>query len=115
MGAAAIDLDTWRALQDSAGAEFVAELAGTFLEEGPRMLGELRAALSSGDTETFRRTAHSLKSNCLTFGALGMGAMARELEHGAVNIVQAGNRRSLDALADEYARVVAALGVLRNA
>jgi hypothetical protein len=31
-------------LQDTAGAEFTAELVGTFLEEAPLMLAELRAA-----------------------------------------------------------------------
>jgi HPt (histidine-containing phosphotransfer) domain-containing protein len=115
MSAPAIDLPTLRALQDSAGALFVAELAATFLEEAPRMLGEMRAALCAGDAETFRRAAHSFKSNSLTFGALGLGAMARDLECGAADTVLAGNGAALDALSGEYARVAAALAELSDA
>ncbi len=45
------------------------------------MLDELRAARRPAATPTrFRRTAHSLKSNSNTFGAIALGAIARELE-----------------------------------
>ena len=64
-----IDASTFAELQDTAGAEFVAELVGTFLEEAPQMLAELRKARAAARDERFRREAHSLKSNCNTFGA----------------------------------------------
>ena len=38
-----IDRAVFAELQDTAGAEFVAELVGTFLEEAPQMLAELRS------------------------------------------------------------------------
>jgi HPt (histidine-containing phosphotransfer) domain-containing protein len=76
----AIDLAVFRELQDTAGADFVVELVGTFLEEGPVMLAELRSARDAADAERFRRTAHSLKSNSVTFGATTLGALARALE-----------------------------------
>ena len=75
-----IDPSTFAELQESAGADFVAELVGTFLEEAPGMLAELRAALAVRDAERFRRAAHSLKSNSHTFGATALGALAREIE-----------------------------------
>ena len=34
----AIDRSTFSELQETAGADFVAELVGTFLDEAPRML-----------------------------------------------------------------------------
>ena len=74
MNAAVIDPATFAELQDTAGAEFVAELVDTFLEEAPGMLAELRSARAEGDAERFRRAAHSLKSNSHTFGALSLGA-----------------------------------------
>jgi len=43
----AIDVATFRSLQEAAGAEFVAELVGTFLDEAPRMTGQLAAALAA--------------------------------------------------------------------
>ena len=54
---ALIDVDTFKALQDSAGADFVIELVDTFLEEGPQMLGELRAAWVANDAAAFKRAA----------------------------------------------------------
>jgi HPt (histidine-containing phosphotransfer) domain-containing protein len=105
-----IDAATFADLQDSAGADFVADLVGTFFEEAPQMLAELRAARADGHAERFRRAAHSLKSNSLTFGALRLGEMARALELGGIGAEAA----ALDAIDAEYARVVAALKVLSH-
>ncbi|MGJ7509680.1 Hpt domain-containing protein [Variovorax sp. GT1P44] len=104
---ATIDRATFAELQEAAGADFVKELVQTFLEEAPLMLRELRDALAESDADTFRRAAHSLKSNSLTFGALTLGAMAREQELGGLAAAQPSN--ALDALAAEYGRVAAAL------
>jgi HPt (histidine-containing phosphotransfer) domain-containing protein len=76
----AIDLAVFRELQDTAGAEFVVELVDAFLDEAPAMLAELRSACTAADGERFRRAAHSLKSNGMTFGATTLGALARALE-----------------------------------
>jgi len=115
MSAPPIDLATFRELESTAGAEFVGELAATFLAEAPRMLAELRAALDAGDAERFRRTAHSLKSNGNTFGATSLGAIARSLELGGLPSARADAGAALAALDAEYARVAAALGELRRA
>ena len=64
-----IDPATFAELQDSAGAEFTAELVETFLVEAPGMLAALRDAAAQSDADAFRRAAHSLKSNSQTFGA----------------------------------------------
>ena len=95
-----IDRAVYAELQDTAGAEFVAELVDTFLEEAPGMLAELRSARADGHAERFRRAAHSLKSNGNTFGALRLAALARELE-----------LKGLDA---DPARDAAALAALRG-
>ena len=84
MADAVIDAATFAELQEAAGAEFVGELIGTFLEEAPQMLAELRAAQAAGAADDFRRAAHSIKSNANTFGALRLGEMARELELGGL-------------------------------
>ena len=77
---AGIDLTVFKELQDTAGAEFTAELVATFLDEAPLLLEQLTSALAAKQADAFRRTAHSLKSNALTFGAINLAAMARELE-----------------------------------
>ena len=101
----AIDMPTFTELQETAGADFVAELVGTFLEEAPRMLAELRRARAAQSADAFRRAAHSLKSNSNTFGANRLGEMARELELGGLVTDAA----PLDALDAEYERVARAL------
>jgi histidine phosphotransfer protein HptB len=100
-----IDPGTFKSLQDTAGADFVVELVEAFFEEAPIMLESMRTGLAEGDAEKFRRAAHSLKSNSHTFGAMALGAMARELELGGL---QAAGARSdpLAPVREEYARVV---------
>ena len=109
-----IDRATFDELKQTAGADFVIELVDTFFVEAPRMLDELRRSLAAKEADKFRRTAHSLKSNSNTFGALSLGAMARELELSGMDPAKA-NGAKLDALAAEYARVSAALTELKNA
>jgi HPt (histidine-containing phosphotransfer) domain-containing protein len=113
MNESAVNVATFRALQESAGAEFVAELVDAFLEEAPRMLEALSASQRARDVDAFRRTAHSLKSNSLTFGADALGAIARELELTASTAAGSGEA-DLAALRREYDRVAAALVGLRD-
>src|SRR5438094_10300691 len=79
MDESVIDRAVYAELQDTTGAEFVAELVDTFIEEGPGIVAELRAARAEGNAERFRRAAHSLKSNGRTFGAVKLTALACEL------------------------------------
>jgi histidine phosphotransfer protein HptB len=95
-----IDEQVFAELQDNAGADFVAELAGSFLEDAPLGLAALQAAAAAGDAAAFRRHAHSLKSNGLTFGATAFADAARALEH-----------QPLAELADAGARVAVLAGL----
>jgi len=114
MNAAVIDAATFAGLQEAAGADFVAELVATFLEEAPGMLAELRSARADGDAVRFRRAAHSLKSNSHTFGALSLGAMARELELRGLAADPAQDATALDMLGAAYARAAEALQGMRH-
>jgi len=100
-----IDPTIFADLQEAAGAEFVAELVGTFFEEAPVMLAELRSAQAAQSADAFRRAAHSLKSNGHTFGATRLAAMARDLELGGL-VADTG---PIDALDQEYQRAAVAL------
>jgi HPt (histidine-containing phosphotransfer) domain-containing protein len=110
-----IDLATFEALQDSAGADFVKELVDTFLVEAPQMLKTLREAHTDKNVDVFRRTAHSLKSNSNTFGATKLAHLARELELSAASAAVSSDDSHVEALAAEYKRVAEALKALRNA
>jgi HPt (histidine-containing phosphotransfer) domain-containing protein len=112
MGDSVIDRAVFTDLRNTTGAEFVAELVDTFIEEAPGMLAELRDARANGDAERFRRAAHSLKSNGNTFGALALAALARELELKGLDAKSVGD--ALAALEAEYTRAAAELKALRN-
>ena len=75
-----IDLATFEELKQVSGADFIGELIDTFLEDAPKLIAELKSSQKTGDADTFRRAAHSLKSNGATFGASQLTEQARSLE-----------------------------------
>jgi len=75
-----IDKATFDELKEMSGEEFINELIDTFLEDAPKMIAEMKSGLDSNSVETYRRAAHSLKSNAATFGASQLAALAKELE-----------------------------------
>jgi HPt (histidine-containing phosphotransfer) domain-containing protein len=80
MPKALIDLFTFESLKATTGADFIGELVQTYLEDAPHLIAEMKSALKTGDAESFRRAAHTLKSNSATFGAGGLSELAKELE-----------------------------------
>lgn len=75
-----IDMKTFEELREMSGADFIGELIDTYLDDAPKLVGAMKAALQDGDAESFRRAAHSLKSNSATFGAAHLSALAKDLE-----------------------------------
>ena len=98
---------TFEELKSLSGADFINELIDAFLDDAPTMIQSMRSALKTKDTDTFRRNAHSLKSNAYTFGATELGELAKELELMArENNLDVGNRleileKSFEKVADE--------------
>ena len=78
--APALDLKKFAEFRETMGDDFIGEVLAVFHEDAPQLLESLKQALDGGDAELFRRSAHTLKSNCNAFGALTLGEMARELE-----------------------------------
>lgn len=98
---------TFEELKSLSGADFINELIDAFLDDAPTMIQSMQSALKTKDTDTFRRNAHSLKSNAYTFGATELGELAKELELMArENNLDVGNRleileKSFEKVADE--------------
>lgn len=108
----AIDSAIFNELKQISGEDFITELIDAFLDDAPTMLANMEAALASKDVESFRRNAHSLKSNANTFGAAELGALAKELELMAKeNNLEVGNR--LEVLKEAYANVAEELRGMR--
>ncbi|MBE7434525.1 MAG: Hpt domain-containing protein [Anaerolineales bacterium] len=107
-----LNLNTFDNLKQSAGAEFVNELMDAFFKDFEEQVGHMRNAIHSNDADSFRRAAHSIKSNALTFGAEELAALARELEMmGREKNLEAGNR--LEVLKEAFESVKMKLNELR--
>ena len=75
-----IDKTTFAELKQMSGAEFINELVDTFLEDAPKLIEEIKTALKANNADSFRRAAHSMKSNAATFGASHLAELAKKLE-----------------------------------
>jgi HPt (histidine-containing phosphotransfer) domain-containing protein len=107
-----IDQATFDELKKISGKDFINELIDAFLEDAPGMIAAMEKAATAGDAETFRRNAHSMKTNANTFGASELGALAKELEMMAKdNNLNAGDK--LDSLKALYNRVAEVLKGMR--
>jgi HPt (histidine-containing phosphotransfer) domain-containing protein len=79
---AAVDRDVLDDLEHAVGDDraFLRDVIDSFLDEAPRTVATIREGIATGNVESTSRAAHTLKSNAATLGALGLSAMARELE-----------------------------------
>jgi histidine phosphotransfer protein HptB len=110
-----IDLPTFEALRDAMGADFIGELTQAYFDETPQLLARLQDALARQDCEAFRQAAHSIKSTSNSFGALGFGARARELEIMGRETRLEGADAKVEALVAEYHLVQKMLEELSHA
>jgi HPt (histidine-containing phosphotransfer) domain-containing protein len=107
-----IDLNTFNVLKETTGADFIGELIEAFLEDAPNLIAQLHTALASQDADSFRRAAHSMKSNAATFGAMELSALCKELEtFGRDKNLQIGNR--LEMLEESFRQVAEQLEALK--
>jgi len=108
-----IDPATFNELKQMSGADFINELIDAFLDDTPDMIRNMYTALDKKDIESFRRNAHSLKSNANTFGATELGALAKELEFMArENNLEVGDR--LEILNEAFGKAAEELKGMRT-
>jgi HPt (histidine-containing phosphotransfer) domain-containing protein len=109
----AIDKATFEELKQISGGDFINELIDAFLDDAPKMIRAMETALAARDAESFRRNAHSLKSNANTFGATELAGLAKELEmKGREGDLDIGNR--LEVLKETFQDVIQELEELRT-
>src|SRR3954470_22906939 len=94
--------------------ELLAEISRLFMDDAPRHLQKIRAALDAQDGESLRRAAHGLKGAAANFDADGVVAAARTLEE----IGRTGTFETQDAawqsLTVETDRLIAVLRTVTN-
>ena len=90
--------------------ELLRDMVEMLVEDGPAMLEALAGALTEGDSEEVRKTAHKLKGSLGYFHPRRAAAMAKEMEdRGRQGELDAGDEL-LNALRREVARLQEALG-----
>ena len=104
-----LDQAAFERLRATMGAGFLGELLSTFVEDSRELVGTMRRALGERDTDSFRRAAHSLKSNAASFGAMTLSTLAKDLEALAKSGSLDGAAPRVERLAGECERVLRAL------
>ncbi len=69
-----------RELNPGDNGEFLREIVGIYIEDTPKRLADLRAALASGDVTSFTRAAHTIKGSSANVGAQVLKGIAERLE-----------------------------------
>lgn len=70
-----------RDLNPGDGGEFLREIVSIYLEDTPKRIAELKAALAASDGATFARAAHTIKGSSSNVGAAALRAVAERMEH----------------------------------
>jgi CheY-like chemotaxis protein len=89
-------------------------LIDTFLTDAPRLIDGARRGLQQGQADEVRRTAHTLKSHGITFGAMSFSELSRELESAATSGTLEGAADLIARIEAEYERVRIALETVRD-
>ena len=74
-------LDQYREVMGEDADEFIRDVVQTFMDSSSTMAKELQTALAGKDAEVFHRTAHSMKSNLATMGAVALSEKFKQLEY----------------------------------
>ena len=89
----------------------MAELIDCYLEEAPKLVQAIDKAVTQKDAAALRRNAHTLKSSSLSYGAIHLSNLCKEMEViGRTGTIE-GVAENLPQLQFEYERVKAALQV----
>jgi HPt (histidine-containing phosphotransfer) domain-containing protein len=88
MNGGLLDEEVWKGLEyveQVAGPGAIAEMVDNYTSDMPDRLAKLREALAKGDTRSFNRLAHDLKSNSATLGVPRLRALGWTLEEASAN------------------------------
>ncbi len=109
-GPADAPMDYDAALKRTGGKpKILGQVAHLFLEEGPRLLGDVRRALTDQNCTELERAAHTLKGSADLFGAQALVDAAWQLETMGREKTLAGADDACTALRSELERLMPAL------
>jgi HPt (histidine-containing phosphotransfer) domain-containing protein len=100
-------VESLRQLTPPGEPDVLAEIFNLFLNDVPKRIDALRAAVQSGDAAKVQRTAHSLKGSSGNIGARAMHEVCRQIDEGAKDGDLARVQSLLEPLTSEYVKVEA--------
>lgn len=103
-----VDISALQDLKEIMESEFET-LINTFVADSSAKVGELAAAIASGDTDNLRTIAHSLKGSSSNICAGELTELARQLEFLGKSETLDGAEAVLEKLKAEFAAVQAIL------
>ena len=107
-------LAPYRTVMGADADAFVADLIDSYLANSGDLVAALDAAFTSNNTESFIRSAHTLKSNSAIFGANALSAFCQELEAAGTSGNLASLLPKIDQMKAEYKQVCLELAELRG-
>jgi len=108
-----VDLEGFRTLMREAGVEDIVETTvAIYMDEAPKIFAGIEAAVTAGDAEAIRRTAHSLKSASGNIRAMRLFELLKGMEA----LGRAGESvKARDAIGELRAEFGAVMSYLRDA
>jgi CheY-like chemotaxis protein len=111
-----LDASAIERLRDTLGKQadiLLPTLVKSFIDDGTRLLNEASQALKQRNAQDLRRTAHTLKSNGATFGAMMLSTVAKQLEQLAREGQFEGTAELIERAGREFAKAKTQLEKLR--
>ena len=111
-----LDVAAIKRLEQLAGGDnaFLIDFIDTFLESGPKMVGDLKQSIDDGDAANLRLVAHTLKSNSAALGATRLSELCKELEELGKNDKLDAAPAKVDLVELEFAPIITALESMRE-
>jgi HPt (histidine-containing phosphotransfer) domain-containing protein len=100
--------------REALGTGFILELIDSFLSSTPEIVSALSSSISANDVTLFTRSAHTLKSNSIIFGAQLLSGLSLELETAGKTVELATLLPKVDRVKLEYEQVCRELVELRK-
>ena len=102
-------LDSLRALQKEGAPDILTKIIRVYLEEAPKLLAQIDAAIATADSLAVQQKAHSLKSSSANLGALQLTNFCKALETCGREATLAETPQLLEQIRMELVRVEEAL------
>ena len=112
---AVVDEQTFVALKNLGGSEFVVEVVDTFRKDARRLMEDLREAVERGDLRDFRDVTHSLRSGAANVGGVRLCEALTAMREVTANDLSRTGPAYFDKIVNELARLDASLEQMTRA